>query len=128
MAASGLTCPTTGPRLNPLKRPSVTRPTAVPRFIEKMASAHSMISKSSAKDLERTYPSVASGSTHVTYCGVAPAFTRPDDASVRSFRTRHRLTQRPYALMVGERLGYGGYKNAALAFRADASLTSSRAA
>jgi glycosyltransferase involved in cell wall biosynthesis len=86
------------------------------------ASAHSMISKSSAKDLECTYPSVASGSTYVTYCGVAPAFTNPDDASVRAFRVRHRLARQPYALMVGERLGYGGYKNAALAFRALAAL------
>jgi glycosyltransferase involved in cell wall biosynthesis len=81
-----------------------------------------MISKSSAKDLERIYPSVASGSTYVTYCGVAPEFTRPDAASVLSFRVRHRLAQQPYALMVGERLGYGGYKNAALAFRALAAL------
>jgi glycosyltransferase involved in cell wall biosynthesis len=90
------------------------------------ASAHSMISKNSAKDLENLYPSVTSGSTHVAYCGVAPAFARPSEAAVVSFRRRHALNGRPYVLMVGERLGYGGYKNAALAFRALAALPDDR--
>lgn len=86
------------------------------------ASAHSMISRNSAKDLETSHPSVAKESTYVTYCGVDPSFARPSDSAVKLFRKRYRLTRKSYALMVGERLGFGGYKNGALAFRALANL------
>jgi glycosyltransferase involved in cell wall biosynthesis len=82
------------------------------------ASARSMISANSARDLERTYPSVADGSTYVTHCGVDPGFVRPEKGVMEAFRSRYRLKHQSYALMVGERLGFGGYKNGGLAFRA----------
>ena len=86
------------------------------------ASAHSMISRNSANDLEKTHPFIASGSTYVTHCGVDPSFTRPADDDVNAFRRRHGLDRNAYVVMVGDRTGYGGYKNGSLAFRALAQL------
>lgn len=81
------------------------------------ASAHIMISRNSARDLERLFPSVPAGSTAVAYCGVGDAFRPADAAEVETFRKKHGLTG-PYVLMVGERSGYQGYKNGLLLFRA----------
>ncbi|WP_448207505.1 glycosyltransferase [Azospirillum sp. sgz302134] len=81
------------------------------------ASAHVMISRNSARDLERMFPSVPAGSTAVAYCGVGEAFHKPGEAEVAAFRKAHGLTG-PYLLMVGERSGYRGYKNGLLLFRA----------
>lgn len=91
------------------------------------ASGHSMISQNSADDLERIYPSVQKGSTHVTHVGVAPQFFRPDPIDVKAFRAKHGIRRRPYVMMVGERLGFGGYKNGALVFRALAQLPADKA-
>jgi glycosyltransferase involved in cell wall biosynthesis len=81
-----------------------------------------MISANSARDLEKTYPFIIDGSIYVTHCGVDPGFSRPAVGVVESFRARYRLIHKPYVLMVGERFGFGGYKNGALAFRALARL------
>jgi glycosyltransferase involved in cell wall biosynthesis len=86
------------------------------------ASGHSMISRNSAKDLKTVYPSITGGSTYVTFCAIDRCFTRPADGEVEAFRQRHGLGRDAYVLMVGERLGYGGYKNGSLAFRALADL------
>jgi glycosyltransferase involved in cell wall biosynthesis len=90
------------------------------------ASGHSMISRNSAKDLEKVHSSVVADSTYVTFCGIDPCFTRPADDAVEAFRRRHGLGGDTYVLMVGERLGYGGYKNGSLAFRALADLPGDR--
>lgn len=81
------------------------------------ASSHIMISRNSARDLERLFPSVPAGSTAVAYCGTGDAFRAADAAEVDAFRKAHGLTG-PYVLMVGERSGYQGYKNGLLLFRA----------
>ena len=75
-----------------------------------------MISSNSAKDLEKVYPDLPKGRTYVTRVGVAEEFKRPSNDDIKRFRTTHGLQDKAYALMVGERLGYGGYKNGALAF------------
>ncbi len=86
------------------------------------AAGHSMISQNSATDLERSYPELTRGGTYVTHVGVDPAFTRPSPDAIAAFRSRQDLAHKPYLLMVGERIGHGGYKNGALAFRAIAEL------
>ncbi len=73
-------------------------------------------------DLERTYSELTPGSTYIAHNGVDPVFTRPSPEAVQAFRARENLARRPYLLMVGERIGYGGYKNGWLAFRALAEL------
>jgi glycosyltransferase involved in cell wall biosynthesis len=91
------------------------------------ASAHSMISANSVKDLKRLYPSVRPGSTYMAHCGADPRFFRPPRADIDRFRSANGLTDRTYAIMAGERFGVGGYKNASLAFRALADLPESHA-
>lgn len=87
----------------------------------KHASAHIMISRNSAHDLERLCPCVRAGSTVVAHNGVDPVFRPADAEEIAGFRRRHGLA-RPYLLYVGERYGFGGYKNALLLFRAAALL------
>lgn len=82
------------------------------------AAGHSMISRNSAEDLERLYPDLPSGRTHVCKVGVAPDFRRPSVEEVDRFRAAYDIWDKPYVLMVGERLGYCGYKNGSTAFRA----------
>lgn len=81
------------------------------------AAAHIMISRNSARDLERMFPIVPPDSTAVAYCGVGDAFRPADKSEVDAFRARNGI-DRPYLLMVGERSGYQGYKNGLLLFRA----------
>ncbi|WP_448208716.1 glycosyltransferase family 4 protein [Azospirillum sp. sgz302134] len=76
-----------------------------------------MISRNSARDLERMFPSVPADSTAVAYCGVDAGFRPADPAEVEAFRREHKI-DRPYILMVGDRAGYEGYKNGILLFRA----------
>ncbi len=86
------------------------------------ASAHIMVSKNSAEDLERLVPSVAPGSTIVAHCGVDPIFKPRSEEQIASFRRRYRL-EKPYLLLVGDRIGGRlRYKNGELAFKAFARL------
>ena len=90
------------------------------------ACAHSMISRNSARDLEATHSFIPSGSTFVTHCGVDPQFRVPSQEEVDAFLSAYGLKGKPYALMVGERVGFHGYKNGLLAFRAMAALPAAR--
>jgi glycosyltransferase involved in cell wall biosynthesis len=81
------------------------------------ASAHIMISANSARDLERIMPVVPKGSTVVAHCGVAAAFRPASEQEVMEFKRRYDIVK-PYILMVGDRSGFGGYKNGFLLFRA----------
>jgi glycosyltransferase involved in cell wall biosynthesis len=62
-------------------------------------------------------PSAGTKPVDVVPLGVDDVFRPAPEREVASFKTRHRL-ERPYYLVVGDRLGVGGYKNAALLFRA----------
>lgn len=81
------------------------------------AAGHSMISRSSARDLAKLFPSVAEESVALTYCGLPPIFTPASEGELEAARAALGIT-RPYLLMVGDRSGAGGYKNGILAFRA----------
>lgn len=86
------------------------------------AVGHSMVSRNSARDLELVYPELPRDATYVTYCAADRIFFPPTDAELNEFLTRHGLKRGGYLLMVGERSGFGGYKNCAIAFRALARL------
>jgi glycosyltransferase involved in cell wall biosynthesis len=81
------------------------------------ASARLMISRNSACDLERIY-GLPEGSTYVAHCGVWKSFYPPSPHEITSFRNKHRLSGRPYVLLVGDRVGVDGYKNGELVFDA----------
>jgi glycosyltransferase involved in cell wall biosynthesis len=81
------------------------------------AAAHVTISENSAGDLEGIY-SQPQGSTHVAHCGVWRSFYPPSPQEIASLRNKYGLSDRPYVLMVGDRVGVGGYKNGELVFKA----------
>src|SRR5262249_25851617 len=81
------------------------------------AAAHLMISENSARDLERIY-GLPHASTRVAHCGVWKSFFRPSPQEVASLRSKYRLTDQRYVLVVGERVGVEGYKNGELVFSA----------
>jgi glycosyltransferase involved in cell wall biosynthesis len=81
------------------------------------ASARLMISENSARDLERIY-GLPQGSTHVAHCGVWKSFYPPSPQEVTSLRKKYGLSEQPYVLTVGDRVGVDGYKNGELAFKA----------
>jgi glycosyltransferase involved in cell wall biosynthesis len=81
------------------------------------AAAHLTISENSARDLERIY-GLPQCSTHVAHCGVWRSFYPPSPQEIASLRNKYGLSDRPYVLMVGDRVGVGGYKNGELVFKA----------
>mgnify|MGYP001468028514 FL=1 len=81
------------------------------------AAGHSMISRSSARDLARFFPAVAEDRVDLAYCGLPPVFTPASAEEVAAARREMNLPER-YVLMVGHRSGAGEYKNGILAFRA----------
>ena len=86
------------------------------------ASGHVAISRSTARDLARFFPGVAEADVTVAYPGVDAAFRPAAAEEVEGFRARHDLAGRPYFLLVGNRSGFNGYKNALLFFRGFARL------
>ena len=86
------------------------------------AAGHAMISRNSAEDLERLYPALPRCRTYVTRAAVAHTFRPASDEETSRFRDARGIGAGLYALMVGERLGYNGYKNGSLVFRALAGL------
>jgi glycosyltransferase involved in cell wall biosynthesis len=85
------------------------------------AVGHVAISRNTARDLTRFFPGVDAADVVVAYPGVDAAF-RPAAGEVEGFRRRHGLAGRPYFLLVGNRSGFNGYKNALLLFRGLAAL------
>jgi glycosyltransferase involved in cell wall biosynthesis len=81
------------------------------------AAARLMISENSARDLERIY-GLPHASTRVAHCGVWRSFFRPSPQEVASLRSKYRLSDRRYVLVVGERVSVDGYKNGKLVFSA----------
>jgi glycosyltransferase involved in cell wall biosynthesis len=86
------------------------------------AAGHVAISRNTARDLARFFPGVAAADVTVAYPGVAAAFRPAAGSEVEDFRGRHGLGGRPYFLLVGNRSGFNGYKNALLFFRGFARL------
>jgi glycosyltransferase involved in cell wall biosynthesis len=89
------------------------------------ASAYVTISESTRHDLLRLFPEIAPSRVEVVHCGVDPTFTPAPAADIHAFRRAYKL-DRPYFLLVGDRLGAGGYKNTPLFFKAFAGLERSR--
>jgi glycosyltransferase involved in cell wall biosynthesis len=74
------------------------------------AAGYVAISESTANDLARLFPGVERSAIQIAYCAIDAAFHPCSDEEVAKFRAKHGLT-RDYILLVGERSGWGGYKN-----------------
>lgn len=81
------------------------------------ARAHVMVSENSARDLEELYPCVGEGKTHVALNGLHEEFYPASDSGVSDFKKRYGI-KNPFILIVGQRTGHDGYKNAIKAFDA----------
>jgi glycosyltransferase involved in cell wall biosynthesis len=86
------------------------------------AAAHVMISDNSARDLERIY-GLPQGNADVAHCGVWKSFYPPAPQEIASLRSKYGLSDRPYVLMVGDRVGVSSYKNGELVFKAIGQFT-----
>jgi glycosyltransferase involved in cell wall biosynthesis len=81
------------------------------------ASVYACISENTRRDLLVLEPGSKGKRADVVPLGVDDVFTPASGAEVAAFRGEHAL-ERPYFLVVGERRGVDGYKNAELVFRA----------
>ena len=81
------------------------------------ASGYVCISENTRRDLLGLEPSTAGKQASVVRLGVDPLFKPATLEEIERFRREHGL-ERPYVLVVGDRRGVDGYKNAELVFRA----------
>jgi glycosyltransferase involved in cell wall biosynthesis/GT2 family glycosyltransferase len=86
-----------------------------------LAMAHAArficVSASTKTDLLHIHPEIQASRVTVASNAVDEGFAAPAPAVIEAFRAKHRL-EKPYLLLVGERVGLGGYKNAEALFRA----------
>jgi glycosyltransferase involved in cell wall biosynthesis len=83
-----------------------------------LAQKYGMISNNSIQDLIKIYPHLDPLKISHLPLGVDPDIFRSSDAEIADFLTRHGLEKQKFILLVGERLGYCGYKNSGLVIKA----------
>jgi glycosyltransferase involved in cell wall biosynthesis len=90
----------------------------------RQASAHLCVSENTARDLKHYFPEIPADRIRVAHLGVNANFFPRKAAAIQGFRRRHEI-QKPYFLIVGERIGLcgaevgvRGYKNTKLFFEA----------
>ncbi|NEO21117.1 glycosyltransferase [Moorena sp. SIO4A5] len=81
------------------------------------ASRYITISENTARDLIKFFPHISPSKVTVAHCGVKKVFSPASDDDINEFKTKFKVTK-PYLLLVGERTGVNGYKNAIFLFRA----------
>ncbi len=75
------------------------------------------ISESTARDLLKFFPHIPEWAVTVAHCGVPKGFSPAGPEAVEQFKAKFNLSK-PYYLLVGDRFGVNGYKNAIFFFRA----------
>ena len=81
------------------------------------AAAHICVSNTTRRELLALFPDLASERVFVVPNGVDTSFRPASDGELKAFKSRYALL-RPYFLIIGDRIGYKGYKNTAAFFRA----------
>jgi len=89
----------------------------------RQASSYIAISKNTARDLVKFFPEISPASITVAHCGIQKYFYPSNLPEIEAFKTAHRI-DKPYFLIVGERLGFNGYKNTIAFFQALSRLSS----
>lgn len=89
------------------------------------AVGHIMVSHSSANDMCAFHPDIARASVLVAHNSVAPVFRPCSPEDIDAFRAKHALG-RDFVMLVGERLGWKGYKNGSVVFAAIAQMRRDR--
>ncbi len=85
------------------------------------ADAAISISENTAQDLIEYFPKFLKDSITVAHCGINSIFSEATSAEIQDFKSKYNISN-PYFLLVGERVGSGGYKNTALFFKAFSQL------
>jgi glycosyltransferase involved in cell wall biosynthesis len=85
------------------------------------ASKYITISENTASDLRHFYPQIDPNNITVALNGVDSLFSPSSDAEIDKFCTTYQI-ERPYLIIVGDRVGLNGYKNAVHAFRSISQL------
>jgi glycosyltransferase involved in cell wall biosynthesis len=81
------------------------------------ASHYITISESTGRDLRRFFPYIEPSQVTVAHCGWDPLFSPASPEEIQAFQGKFSI-DKPYFLLVGDRLGYSGYKNSTLLFQA----------
>ena len=81
------------------------------------ASHFISISHNTARDLIKFFPHIRNDQITVAHCGIKSIFSPANEDELVEFKQKYNL-HRPYFLLVGERIGEKGYKNAILFFKA----------
>lgn len=81
------------------------------------ASHYITISGNTGRDLRRFFPFIKPNQVTVAHCGHDPLLSPASSEEVEVFQTEFGV-EKPYFLLVGDRMGYSGYKNSALLFQA----------
>ncbi|VXD24074.1 hypothetical protein PL8927_790170 [Planktothrix serta PCC 8927] len=89
------------------------------------ASAYITISKNTAQDLVQFFPKIQPDKITVAHCGVPSGFSPAKIEEIQQFKEKYGINK-PYFILVGQRLGAGGYKNNLLFFKALAELKNNR--
>ncbi|MGD1804967.1 methyltransferase domain-containing protein [Dapis sp. BLCC M126] len=90
----------------------------------RQAVSYIAISENTARDLVKYFPQIPANSVTVAPCGIEAKFSRAIPQEVTNFQQKYQIN-RPYFLIVGERIGWLGYKNTILFFKAFAKLKKS---
>jgi glycosyltransferase involved in cell wall biosynthesis len=85
------------------------------------AARYIAISESTARDLSRFYQQIDPDHITVALNGIDPLFAPSLEPEIDNFRNTYQIIQ-PYFIIVGDRVGLDGYKNAIHAFRAISQL------
>ncbi|MDJ0555658.1 MAG: glycosyltransferase [Microcoleaceae cyanobacterium MO_207.B10] len=82
------------------------------------------ISENTARDLIKYFPNISSDLVTVAHCGVDDNFSIASTQEVTDFKLKYNISN-PYFLIVGERIGWQGYKNTSLFFQSFSQLPNS---
>ncbi len=83
----------------------------------RQAISYIAISENTARDLVKYFPQIPANYIRVAPCGIEAKFSRTTPQEVASFQSKYHINK-PYFLIVGERIGWLGYKNTILFFQA----------
>jgi glycosyltransferase involved in cell wall biosynthesis len=81
------------------------------------ASTYITISENTARDLVNFYPYISLDSVTPAHCGVESKFYPTSASQIEKFKLKQGVSK-PYFVLVGERMGWYGYKNSILFFQA----------
>lgn len=85
------------------------------------ACQHIAVSQNTAADLARFFPQIALNNIKIVYNGISDIFSIASEEEIKDFKNKYKIVK-PYFIIVGDRIGYHGYKNVEYFFKAFSQL------